>query len=60
MVAVQTHSRGDDLAELLPYVLERCDHEPPADQDGPAVCHTCENVLAVLVDRMDDPGEPLH
>lgn len=60
MVAVQTHSREDDLGELLSYIVGRCDHRPPAGEDGPAVCDICDNVLTVLVDRYDDPGEPLH
>jgi hypothetical protein len=41
-------------------MLERCDHEPPANQDGAAICHTCENVLTVLIDRIDSAEEPLH
>lgn len=54
------YSPDEELGKLLPYVVERCEHIPPKGQDGPAVCHVCENVITVLVDRIDHTGEPLH
>ena len=52
--------RTEDLAPLLPYMLERCSHEPPAHEDGPALCDTCSNVLVVLVDRIEEPDDIMH
>jgi hypothetical protein len=52
--------RSEDLSELLPYIVERCDYEPPGHQDGAAVCDTCSNVFLILVDRIEDTYEHLH
>jgi hypothetical protein len=41
-------------------MLERCSHEPPAHEDGPALCDTCSNVLVVLVDRIEEPDDIMH
>jgi hypothetical protein len=50
-----------ELGELLVYIIGRCGHEPPANEDGPAVCEECENVLVVvLIDRVTEDEDILH
>jgi len=51
--------RSPEVAELLPRVLEFCDHEP-GPRNELAVCPLCANKVIVLAGLIEEPEEQMH